>query len=128
MPSRAELSGLVERVKAATGPDRELDRDLTAYFHPDEPLQWPDMYKATAEHWRKRRVERLTGSLDAAVALCHRVLPRWYGSVDIGADHTEYHARLHLGRIVASRHGVGAAPALALLAAILEALSQSEPT
>jgi hypothetical protein len=71
----SDIAGLRKRLEAASEPSRDLDRDLTAFFYPDEPLQWPDQYKAPPEHWKKRAVPPLTASLDASLALVEKVKP-----------------------------------------------------
>lgn len=63
----ADLAELLERVKAATGPDRELDGDIAEAFGP---------------HWNGRDLTRgqapaVTRSIDAAMALVERMLPGW---------------------------------------------------
>jgi hypothetical protein len=78
MPSEAtrakELVGLIERVEKATGPDREIDRNLTEvldYPHLDRDEQGRIPFYA--------QCAQFTGSVDAAMALVERVDPRsWH--------------------------------------------------
>lgn len=58
------LSELKRRVDEATGPDRELDVDLTIFFGPGTSTLLELVFP-------------LTASIDAAVALIERVLPGW---------------------------------------------------
>ncbi len=60
MTDIAKLRELLARVEVATGPDVRLDRAINAMF-PDGELGSP----------------YYTASIDAAVALCKRVLPGW---------------------------------------------------
>lgn len=68
----SDVAALIERVRNATGPDRELDRAIQkaldigpTSFTQDEFNHWP---------------LRFTASVDAALALVERVLPGWrYG-------------------------------------------------
>ena len=54
------IEALIERVKAATGPDRGLDEALRAHFgYPPKPWNY-------------------TASIDAITALIERVLPGWH--------------------------------------------------
>lgn len=82
------LSDLIERVRAATGPDRELDVLIVQVLFPDigecqphcigdEPIFWNDPFY-------KQECPRLTFSLDAAKSFTERVLPGWSGCVSFG--------------------------------------------
>ncbi|WP_375453764.1 hypothetical protein [uncultured Methylobacterium sp.] len=92
MPDRDVLQGLLDRVRAAEGPDRELDALIWWAFadhtddHPDiahlaaqqGPLAVIDKY--WPPHWRTNflsSIQHLTRSIDAAVALMERELPGW---------------------------------------------------
>jgi len=64
-----DLNELLERVKAATGPDRQLDYVLFCHFAPME----------VASAWHPLNGHKYTSSIDAALALCGRALPGyWY--------------------------------------------------
>jgi hypothetical protein len=64
------LQELIDRVKAATGPDRELDHAIGVFFE----LSGAD--KHDGPHLRRIwRGPRLAASLDAALAFVERVLP-----------------------------------------------------
>lgn len=74
-----ELAALIDRVKAATGPDRELDLEITNQFgvwiptHPN-PNDWMTVIPS-AISTADRYVQRYTSSLDAVVALVERESP-----------------------------------------------------
>lgn len=118
-----QIEELIARLEAATGPDRELDRDLVALFHAGEPLQWPDQYKATAEHWAKRPVEHLTASIDAALALCEQVRPGY----DWILEHTNGGLTISclFGTADHDKRTFGATPPLAILLAFLRSLQDT---
>lgn len=86
-----DLNELLERVKAATGPDRELDRDICiALQYGGENSEgaanvrvdpeWGDdndlIFEIGAEECCNP-IPELTASIDAALALAERVLPGW---------------------------------------------------
>lgn len=66
----SDLNELLERVKAATGPDRQLDYALFCHFAPRD----------VASAWHPHEGHQYTASIDAAVALCERLLPGWKAS------------------------------------------------
>lgn len=74
----ADLSGVIERLEKATGPDRELDGDLhnavygTAYIR--VPASVTGFFTAVGDNGCPT-VPYFTGSVDAALALADRVLP-----------------------------------------------------
>lgn len=84
-----QLSALLARVEAAEGPDRELDARIEAATSP-----WPEdntltfisgsptfrVHRGSAVALDNARGE-YTASLDAALALCERVLPGWLRDV-----------------------------------------------
>lgn len=130
-----DLSQLIERVEAATGPDRELDVAIILALHPeagpynphcqgDEPIFWNAPYY-------KQECPHLTASLDAALTL----LPEgWTYQVSNRAPLPNTgRAYLHNGELIYAGIGfrknpkfqsaevVAATPALALCAAILKA-------
>lgn len=86
----SDLAELLERVKAATGPDRELDADLAQTIEGVE-IQWRQA-NGTMEMYPVQRypstthsagfgigpVPNYTASIDAALALTERVLPGWW--------------------------------------------------
>lgn len=137
-----DLTTLIARLEAATGPDRELDAEIAATFHyvhnmPDWVNNWSGKWEA-AKSGRVYLMEdsgnrgpnfisdSFTDSIDAAVALAERVLPGW-----------DWH-RLLGGEMEAYRPGSGADeeeeffsayhqfPAIALTIAILKAKQAEE--
>lgn len=86
-----DLNELLERVKAATGPDREIDVALLHLWDPDhEALRSYDeryqielrdgvfsVWKTDGGYSASVPFPRFTASIDAALALVGRVLPGW---------------------------------------------------
>lgn len=138
-------ANLLSRLQGLSGPSREVDALIWLEFAPGATRkQWSYIHTATGRecHVDETRdvngrliiVPELTSSLDAAVALCERVLPGWTGLVDFGGtsrcsatlvgplketgeDFDGYPVDLH-----DSAQGEGSTPAIALLIAILTAL------
>jgi hypothetical protein len=141
----AALVALLERVRAAARPDRDLDRDLAVSLygwclHPhgrqrDDSAQSDRGYTCLdcgADSWGnvgptgQRRSDPLpffTASVDAALALVERVLPGAWGNLE--RDHLGYtEVTLKIGGSwVVEEHKT---PALALLSALLAALSLND--
>lgn len=124
----ANLSTLIERVEALTGPDREVDLDVaiaTGMVSDEVSKYGPHLRRIEA-----RRVDPYTASLDAAVALVEQVLPGWSGDVDIGvpiADSGKVGARLFPPEPGwANYAGEGLTSAIALVLAALRALHAQE--
>lgn len=125
------LSSLIERLEKASGPDREIDalifvavdaRDPALRVARSTPLGW--YVEAGDDEDRPLLQPEYTKSLDAALALCERVLPAgWCGNVDWGVrmpSATLKHVGLDMYVAFA------ATPPLALCLALLRALSQKE--
>jgi len=82
-----DLSELISRVEAAKGPDREIDAAIWQLVLPDDYRKargmasglWPKNGDREAEEraWASRAARPFSRSLDAAIALCERVLPGW---------------------------------------------------
>jgi hypothetical protein len=120
--SRADLTALIARVEAATGPDRELDAEITWAAYPELALKWRDKTEAFYTPQGQRvRVLPYTSSIDAAASL----VPKWFGYL-VGVDDDTPVASVFPPH--ADRHWVAASnPALALTAAALRArLAQME--
>lgn len=70
-PDAQSLDGLIERVKVATGPDRELDIAIGDALPPEKIF--------SSGHWFNRddfvRYPAVTNSIDSAIALAGRLLP-----------------------------------------------------
>ena len=97
MTDASPLAGLLERLEAATGPDREIDAamhvalvkpeqyadDLRYFRLPTPSMDYMEMC-APGTYWLKQRsgaslhtAPLYTASIDAIVALIERVLPGW---------------------------------------------------
>lgn len=133
-PSRdasAGLADLAARVQAATGPDSALDHAIMracGYRHSWTPtmpgrsrLEWVAEDRP-AVGWEKAHV---TASLDAALGLVERVLPDWH--VLVQGVNAAWFASINPtaggSRGEFSRNAP--TPALALLSALLSALSEA---
>ena len=139
------MSDLIKRVESATGPDRELDLRIWAEFdgrdvredgqkilaksrkppHDECLLGWIDPGK----HSRNFQAAMLkegayTSSLDAAVSLCERVLPKgvqWTVSNSQGLSDYTCHAIVWVPKKTFEIDGRAPTPALARVLAILRA-------
>jgi len=132
----ADIASLLERVTAATGPDRVLDLDLARALVPDVVvLRRNDDDTANEPHtyWE------YTTSIDAALALVERMLPGWkWGvasvAVKTGEKSPEGYPRYgtgfraHVTQVSALRPmpsvAEGPTAPLAILVALLRSLSQ----
>lgn len=125
------LTDLIEALQKATGPDREIDRDIadTLGLGPDESWERPKHQRGIINmdvgNWSKGNISRssprYTSSVDAAIALAERVLPG--RSVMMGwrqSSETRPWARVGLWP---DPDATGATPAIALCVATLRALS-----
>ena len=121
-----ELQGLLERVEAAPGPDRELDLFIWRWEHGFNP------FKASFSD-NKDPIYPVTTSLEASLALVERVLPTF--TVDLTIYRTnggEFRPR-SVSRLfcpygeISEHRGDASTPALALLSAMLKALIAKAP-
>ena len=136
-----DLTELLARVEAATGPDAVLDRLVVEACKADGLCR--ECWGLGGEHIRGdgRRCDRcqrtyadaVTGSLDCALALVERLLPRWDIQLTLLATLGPQDNRTPRNRVVLLSNsddtlidGDGATPALALLAAMLTALTQQK--
>jgi hypothetical protein len=93
------LADLLVRLEGLSGPDRAVDRQIMSLFYRweqrwtggidefgDHYLDWVWVEPDT-DQWRTTARDgfEFTASLDAAVELVDRVLPRWEGSLSIAA-------------------------------------------
>jgi len=124
-----DIAELIERLKAAQGPDRELDRHLHG-----EPLG--------TTRWSF--IPNYTASIDAALALTERELPGWACMISENWDHLRGISGERMAFVVELRpvrvdgrlndedtfsHVVyGATRPLAILAALLSALEAERQT
>lgn len=129
----AGVAELLASVEAATGPEQELDALIMcalvagpgAYVEQSKFNGKWCIYTAPNCSWQGSVMDGmwrdggwpLTASLDAALALCERVLPGWLIRLEI---HTS-HARIQSPDYVHDFGGLGATTPLALLAALLKA-------
>ena len=118
------LQGLIERVRAATGPDRELEIAIgttiggwTYQPHVPHCFKWND-----GQRDRPNGPPSYTASIDAALSLVERVLPEH----DWILGHTNGGLTIHcqLGPD-ADKMAFGETPALAILLALLSALKDA---
>jgi len=142
---RDALAALRERVAKLTGPDREAEwlvAELAGEVpeHTVRAVGWDydwnrrpgefTLWKATDSEGRNAKFwkpEPYTASVDAVLELIGKVLPGWWGDVDIGSKpeaQGPYGARLWPAEEDGCWNiaGEGPTPALALLNAILSAL------
>jgi hypothetical protein len=142
----SDLMELLERVKAATGPDRELDVMIGAALNFDvESMAMPfgdyvglmgvEKTAIQAESHQsilRDGLPRFTSSIDAALALVERKLPGWTVANLSQQDDKTWYCELREGhltsysRVAASNVTYGHRPGnlpLAILAALLSALT-----
>lgn len=148
----SDVAALLERVRAATGPDRELDGEIDAVLRAGLPTlpewSWTNfpvwkhisngrvcVLHDSGEHGVNWSSQRFTASVDAALALVDRVLPDsgpnmlysyaldWHASAHTEISHT---AELYLAEgdppDMTSYQGQAPTLPLAILAALLLAL------
>ncbi len=131
-----DLTELLARVESASGPDRELDALLwclaegAEYERPSTQRE-TFLYRIGDIYHRCNDYPAYTASLDDALALVERVLPGWDIQLTLLATLGPQDNRTPRNRVVllsnsedALIDGEGATPALALLAALLKALTQ----
>lgn len=117
-------ANLLSRLEGLTAPDREVDLEVHMSLA-------PDLYPEGSWSWDDKNLPpHLTASLDAAVALCERVLPGWFyrvGKTSLFPNGWAYISRTHPSHCdredeASCADGKAATPAIALLIAILTAL------
>lgn len=152
--SHEVLSGLRERIKAATGPDRKIDCEIEAaiihrerfvvvpppFYDPERYFCNPDPSVDWIGYDLLNTAPRYTASIDAALALVERMLPGWkWGVSSIAVRTGEKTAegyprygegfRAHVTAVSALRPmpSIGEAPTapLAILLALLTALQEN---
>lgn len=85
MASEADIEGLMERVKASTGPDREIDADIAlavGWTHEKHQHDRQPYWRVPGETrgFMRTGLPAFTSSLDAIVGLIEREFPEWdYG-------------------------------------------------
>lgn len=120
----ADLSELIEKVKAETGWEPRIDADVATTIggyayekRGSDRKEW--FYPPEGKRFRPRkdRPPAYTASLDAVVALAEEVLPGWWWRVSQSGA-AELHSPALNGK---DYQELAATPALALLLAILTA-------
>ena len=142
------MEDLLARVKAATGPDRELSVAIWFALNPDREHLWALSGmnaqrgpKQNTEATLRRAVQQnprdygweatdhdFTASLDAALALVERVLETDFIDIEVAKRFVagEARGRAEICGPAVDAYGEAATPALALLAALLSALATPE--
>lgn len=129
---------LIERLEALTGPDREADIHIAlALLDARKEANW-HMWQASRprgsvemtpeDYWRSRgggACPAYTASLDAAVALVERLGLQWLRkSLDTMTVYRQFTPEQDVRKYWPEHHeAAGATPAIALLIALLRALS-----
>lgn len=138
------LSELRKRVEGASGPDREMDLDLALalglaptgemwkrrkgrYNQGGHPELREDRSPAPGP-WPTFTAKPYSSSLDAALSLVERKLPGWVWSVDSAVGLQPAACWMEEAGGHQSFAATASTPALAVLAALLTALDQPEPT
>lgn len=136
-------ANLLSRLQGLTAPDREVGREVLLAFgwrktcvgHFYGPLyHWSPPGGGTGFRDDDFYRHDPTASLDAAVALCERVLPGWYwrvGRTSLFPNGWAYISRTHPSHCdkedeASCSDGRAATPAIALLIAILTAMEAKE--
>lgn len=118
LSKRDTLTAFLARLEAAEGPNRVLDADIKRYLAPTERG-----YNQVSPPY--------TASLDAALALCERVLPKSGWGLQSNTKGQRGQPRdcfwATVGMYEPGRYdGAASTPALALLSALLRALIANE--
>jgi len=132
----SDLAELLERVKAATGPDSELADAVWLAVVPgaqrvNKMAQWPEEkpiweYFDPERNTYSRFIPNILGSIDAALALTERILPGHQWMLDKQPDHFDC---VIWDGVTPKAKANETAPTLPLsiLAALLSALIAQEP-
>ena len=139
MPSKYE--DIIARMEKAEGPSRELDALIWSCigegeYGPTTLVNGRTMFEAIeafptdmAGIARAWEVERFSESIDAAVALCERMLPKYAPSVGMNVHYRHWTGFVNYideRGLVASYSSIHSVPAIALLLALFRALQAQE--
>lgn len=129
------LSSFLARLEAASGPDQRLDRELwevvvgecthrrTHFIMLENDERQLECTDCGADTYGSDKWSGLTRSLDAALALCERVLPGWEVLLsNEGAVPSDWVASIGPRGTFTSYEAVTPAPARSLCIAIVKAL------
>ncbi|PZU22454.1 MAG: hypothetical protein DI589_11200 [Shinella sp.] len=129
-----DLTTLIAKLEAATGPDRELDVAISCAIdgrvlekRGNDRKEW--LYLPGTNNWRQDPGSygqflspRFTASIDTAVALAERVLPGWdWGAHSFGEDGAQGKVWKHGWHDDTAIYADHTSPSIALLIAILRA-------
>ena len=133
MTTQPELTALLKRVEKASGPDRELD-NLLAFWFTGAPFwiaEWGEEYEKRP--WLAKELcgeekdtppPHFTASLDAAIALCERVMtPLWGEKPDLLLGRTNGGLTIHC-QLGPNTEAFAETLPLAVCAALLRSLIQ----
>ena len=130
-----DLTALLSRVEAATGPDRELDRDILLAVGgaiDGQYWRWPGEERSSSFG----ALPPFTSSLDATVALVEKLRPDWFFTISNFCPSLEKRAWADIASLGyineedgcgdQRSEGHGYAPTCALLAALLRSMIEEE--
>ena len=132
----ADLAGLIERCEKAAGPDRELDLAIWNAVC-DHPSAWSESFPPQTVVIENRNgegavgnpvytLDSLSASIDAALALVERKLPRTMWRVQSDPDTGDGYAATLVPELLPTASATGASPALAIILCLLRALAAQE--
>lgn len=129
-----DIEALIERLEKATGGDTRLDRAILEWegWNPNgefmKQKRWIDPSgRVTAFNSDLEPIHFYTSSVDAGLALCERMLPRWSIRMSFGEGYR--HPNVGMGRSYPTNKSVAFdhhTMPLAILLALFTALNQEE--
>jgi hypothetical protein len=140
-PNAQSLEGLIERVKAATAQDRELDCQIAYALNYEvegmaasfrsycdvHDLKWGEIarHANSPQSILSHNLPRFTASIDAALALVERVLPGCYWTIEADACWIRVLTDDDVAEFQGNKSGMGGRwTPLAILLALLQALKE----
>src|SRR5215217_4161473 len=127
----ADLNALLERVKAAMGPDRDLDAAILCAlppfgvnWKPDDRWQGRANFEHSIGDGDSRQAATFTASIGSALALVGRCLPGWRHDIHSPRFGRPFEAVLMDGDSASRRIvvGTGATAPIAILSALLSTI------